>query len=57
MPTKNEQEELEDKGKDQRGLGERFGKKAKTPALHPAEKESGTQGASNVGEDESSGSE
>jgi len=51
------QKEKDDKGKDQRGLGERYGKKASGPLLHPNEKERGTRGASNAGEDESSGSE
>lgn len=46
-----------DKGAQQRGLGERFGRDAKGPPLHPAAKESGIEGASNVGEDETSGSE
>lgn len=45
------------KGADQKLLGERYGKKETGPALHPASKESGRQGASNAGEDESSGSE
>ena len=57
MATKEAREKQEEKGKDQRGLGERYGKKAKEPALHPSERESGTQGASNVQQDESSGSE
>ena len=45
------------KGEDQRGLGERYGKEAREPRLHPASKESGIEGASNVGQDETSGSE
>jgi hypothetical protein len=49
--------EPDDKGADQRGLGERLGRQEKGPALHPAAKESGVKGASNVGEDETSGSE
>ena len=57
MPTEQPREKQDEKGKDQRALGERYGKKATGPALHPAEKESGRRGASNVGEDESSGSE
>jgi hypothetical protein len=57
MKAKQEPNTQKVKGKDQKGLGERYGKKATAPALHPAEKESGTQGASNVSEDETSGSE
>jgi hypothetical protein len=51
------QDEADDKGADQRGLGERIGRQATGPAIHPATKESGTKGASNAGEDASSGSE
>ena len=47
----------DDKGADQRRLGERLGRPETGPKLHPASRESGTKGASNVGEDESSGSE
>jgi hypothetical protein len=47
----------EDKGAEQRGLGERLGQEEDGPPLHPAAKESGTKGASNAGEDETSGSE
>lgn len=49
--------EEKQKGEDQRGLGERYGKETRGPRLHPASKESGREGASNVGQDESSGSE
>lgn len=51
------QDEADDKGAEQRGLGERIGREEKGPAVHPATKESGTKGASNAGEDASSGSE
>jgi hypothetical protein len=57
MAGKEVQKKQDEKGKDQTGLSERYGKEAQTPALHPAEKESGIRGASNVAEDESSGSE
>jgi hypothetical protein len=57
METKSQQPKQPEKGKDQRLLGERYGKKASHPLLHPVEKETGRRGASNVGEDESSGSE
>jgi hypothetical protein len=56
MPA-TKQPKDEEKGKDQRGLGERYGKEASGPPLHPDEKERGTRGASNVGEDGTSGSE
>jgi hypothetical protein len=46
-----------EKGKDEQLLGERYGKKETGPALHPTTKESGRKGASNVGQDETSGSE
>lgn len=49
----------DDKGADQRrfGLGERLGRPETGPRLHPLSKEAGIKGASNVGEDECSGSE
>ena len=45
------------KGADQRFLGERMGKTEHGPRLHPVSRETGKKGASNVGEDASSGSE
>ena len=45
------------KGADQRFLGERLGKREDGPRLHPVSRETGKKGASNVGEDASSGSE
>lgn len=57
MEKQKEAPRQPDKGEDQRLLGERYGKKETGPALHPATKESGRKGASNVGEDETSGSE
>jgi hypothetical protein len=47
----------DDKGADQRLLKERISQPEKGPLLHPQSKETGLKGASNVGEDESSGSE
>jgi hypothetical protein len=49
--------QADDKGAEQRGLGERLGREEDGPPLHPAAKESGVKGASNAGEDETSGSE
>jgi hypothetical protein len=46
-----------EKGADQRWLGERYGRVEEGPALHPLTRETGLKGASNVGEDETSGSE
>ena len=61
MPDKTKKEQTKrgqgDKGAEQRGLGERLGREELGPPLHPASKESGTKGASNAGEDETSGSE
>jgi hypothetical protein len=47
----------EQKGADQRWLGERFGRRETGVALHPWSRETGRKGASNVGQDETSGSE
>lgn len=52
-----QQEELQKKGRDQRWLSERYGKREHEHSNHPQTKRSGYKGASNVGEDESSGSE
>lgn len=57
MQKQKEDRKQPEKGADQRLLGERYGKKETGPALHPATKESGQKGASNVGQDETSGSE
>ncbi|HEX6241881.1 MAG TPA: hypothetical protein VFZ61_13325 [Polyangiales bacterium] len=53
------QPKQDDKGADQRrlGLGERLGRPETGPKLHPLSREAGVKGASNVGEDETSGSE
>jgi hypothetical protein len=51
------QQKRDDKGADQRRLGERIGRPETGPKLHPLSREAGIKGASNVGEDESSGSE
>lgn len=45
------------KGREQRYLGERFGRPELGTGMHPLTKERGIKGASNVGEDETSGSE
>jgi hypothetical protein len=45
------------KGADERWLRERYGRVERGPALHPWTKETGLKGASNVGQDETSGSE
>ena len=47
----------EQKGAEQRWLGERYGRRETGLALHPWSKETGRKGASNVGQDETSGSE
>jgi hypothetical protein len=55
---KSERQELAAKGRDQRDLSERYGKRVGVAfAIHPETRRTGRQGASNVGEDESSGSE
>lgn len=57
MEAKQQPRKKDDKGADQRLLRERLGQVEKGPRLHPVSKETGLKGASNVGEDESSGSE
>ncbi|HEY6878468.1 MAG TPA: hypothetical protein VI299_10645 [Polyangiales bacterium] len=44
-----------DKGRDERNLGERFGRPDDSQSNHPWSRESGIKGASNVGEDTTSG--
>jgi hypothetical protein len=44
-----------DKGREERHMGERFGRPEEGPPLHPQTKETGTKGASNAGEDLTSG--
>ncbi len=46
-----------DKGSDQRNLGERYGREDDSGSNHPLSRESGIKGASNVGEDATSGDE
>ena len=46
-----------EKGAEQRWFGERYGRVEEGPLLHPLSKETGLKGASNVGLDETSGSE
>jgi hypothetical protein len=55
--TENEAELEKQKGADQRNEGERYGRPAHGPATHPYTKKTGRKGASNAGEDETSGSE
>lgn len=57
MEAKQRPRKKDDKGADQRLLRERLGQVEKGPRVHPVSKETGLKGASNVGEDESSGSE
>lgn len=57
MDRRKETKENSDKGSEERGLSERYGKRATTPPLNPVTKERGIQGASNVGQDKTSGSE
>jgi hypothetical protein len=45
----------DDKGSDERNLGERYGSKDDSGSNHPLSRESGVKGASNVGEDATSG--
>ncbi|MET0286127.1 MAG: hypothetical protein ABW352_16720 [Polyangiales bacterium] len=44
-----------DKGKDERNLGQRYGREDDSHSNHPLSRESGVKGASNVGEDSTSG--
>lgn len=54
-PARSEEQELRDKGRDQRDLAERYGKKDDGSSNHPQTTRTGLKGASNVGEDETSG--
>lgn len=47
----------EQKGAEQRWNGERYGREEMGPRLHPWTRVTGRKGASNVGQDETSGSE
>lgn len=44
-----------DKGRDERNLMTRYGRKDDSGSNHPLAREKGIKGASNVGEDETSG--
>jgi hypothetical protein len=44
-----------DKGRDERGIGERLGRVDRSGSNHPQTKETGIKSESNVGEDETSG--
>lgn len=54
-PVKNEQEELRDKGRHERGLDERSGQSDDGSSNHPVTKRTGVKGESNAGEDLTSG--
>ncbi len=45
----------QDKGRDERNLMQRYGRKDDSGSNHPLSREQGIKGASNVGEDETSG--
>lgn len=51
----DEKSALRDKGRDERGIGERLGREDKSGSNHPQTKETGVKAESNVGEDETSG--
>ena len=55
QPARSAKSELRDKGRDQRDLDERLGKHDDGTSNHPESKQTGQKGASNVGEDETSG--
>ena len=57
QPARSEEEELKNKKSRKGGIWELFGSKEEGDSLHPTAKETGYNGASNVGEDEQSGSE
>lgn len=54
-PARSAAQERADKGSDQRGLGERYGKEDDGTSNHPETKRTGRKGASNAGEDLTSG--
>jgi hypothetical protein len=54
-PARSAKSELRDKGRDQRDLAERLGQQDDGTSNHPETKQTGTKGASNVGEDQTSG--
>jgi len=53
--TKSEKQELREKGKPERGLGERLGQKDDGSSNHPVTKHTGIKSESNAGEDLTSG--
>jgi len=57
QPARSEKSELKDKGRDQRSLEERLGKEDDGTSNHPETKQTGIKGASNAGEDQTSGSD
>lgn len=54
-PAKDEASELREKGRTARNMRERSGHPDDGTSTHPAAKETGTKGESNVGIDETSG--
>jgi hypothetical protein len=56
-PSSKQPSKSLDKGREQRALTERQGREVDGEPTHPEERETGHKGASNVGEDETSGSE
>jgi hypothetical protein len=56
-PALTEAEELRGKSRQQKNLKERSGQRDDGPRTHPEARRSGRKGASNVGEDLSSGAE
>jgi hypothetical protein len=54
-PAKDEKTELREKDRDERNLGERYGREATGEENDPESKETGYKGASNAGEDLTSG--
>ena len=54
-PAASAEEEQREKGSDQRRLGERYGKEDDGTSNHPETKRTGKKGASNAGEDLTSG--
>ena len=56
-PATTEQEELRRKGQHEKNMKERTSQEADEKDIHPVAKETGYKGASNVGEDLTSGAE
>jgi hypothetical protein len=54
-PAKTEEEELREKGRDERGIDERLGQPDDGSSNHPETKETGFKSGSNAGQDLTSG--